>query len=192
MAKKQKHTHRRRVRYPVRFFGTGGYVGLVMSWLFVLGILGSYIIDAVLRMSSDQIRSYEPSSTLHSFLLLDNSQTSSEPSLFVTFILVILLIGVIAALAHFVADRASLVLKHFLTAIGAKLTLGLLLGAKCTLALGAVLMQLVVTLGLPSDITDYTHLIVGITATMSIVSVVSFAVQHIIARRSKMAVKNVL
>lgn len=192
MVKKPKHTHRRRVRYPAHFFGTGGYASLVMSWLFVIGVAGSYIIDAVLAMFPSQSSLYESSSTLHSFLLSDSPQTSGEPSLFISFILVLLLIGIIATLAHFVADRASLILKHFLALIGAKLTLGMLLGTKCTLALAAVLAQLVVVLGLPNDVQMYMYLIVCITGVLSSLSVVCFAIQHVIARQHKMAVKNIL
>ena len=192
MVKKPKHTHRRRVRYPVRFFGTGGYASLVMSWLFVIGVAGSYIIDMILAMFPGQSTTYESSSTLHSFFLSDSTHVSSEPSLLVSFILVALLIGIIATLAHFVADRASLVLRHFLAAMGAKLTLGLLLGVKCAAALAAVLVQLIVVLGLPNDAQMYVYLIVCITGVLSSISVVCFAVQHVIARQHKMAVKNVL
>lgn len=192
MVKSSKHTHRRRVRYPARFFGTSGYVSLVTSWLFVVGVAGSYLIDAVVRLLPSQSVSYESSSTLHSFLLTDSSYVSSEPPLLATFVLVLLLAGIIVVLAHFVADRASYILKHFLTLLGARVTIGLLLGMKCVLALAAVLAQLVVVLGLPTDVETYMYLIVAITGTLSVVSVVCFAVQHGIARQHKMTVKNIL
>lgn len=192
MVKKQSYPHRRRVRYPARFFGTGGYVSLVTSWLFVIGVAGSYLIDAVIRLFPSHTVSYEPSSTLHSFLFTDSTRVSSEPPLLATFVLVLLLAGIIVVLAHFVADRASRILKHFLALLGAKVTIGLLLGMKCVLALAAVLTQLVVVLGLPTDVEVYMYLIVAITGTLSAVSVVCFAVQHGIARQHKMTVKNIL
>lgn len=188
---KAKHHHKKRVRYPARFFGSVGYVGLAVAWLQVIGIAGSLVIDGFLSLLPQTTE--EESSTI-GLILLQNTNTdiSTDSSIVTKVFLGMLLVVVMVTLAHFVADRSSKLLKSFLRNLGLKLTLGLLLGAKCILALVAVLTQLVVVLLLSRDLQVFVNLIVSITASFAILAVVGFAVQHLIARTQRMDVKHIL
>lgn len=189
---KAKHHHKKRVRYPARFFGSVGYVGLAVAWLQVLGIAGSLVIDGFLSLFP-QTTEEETPSTIGSLLLQNTtSMSSTDSSLITKLFLGMLLIAVMVTLGHFVADRSSKLLKSFLRSLGLTLSLRLLLGAKCMMALAAVLTQLVVVLLLSRDLQVFVYLIVSITASFAILAVVGFAVQHLIARTQRMDVKHIL
>lgn len=195
MVKKKQTTkkthHRRRVRYPARVFGSTGYVGLIVSWFLVIGVAGSIVLNSILNMMSSESGQF---GIVGNLFIYDSDATASstEMSLIARITLLVLLIAVTGLLAHLVAERSSKMLKHFLKWIGAHVTLQLFLGIKCTLALSAVLAQLVVVLLLPVEMTDFINVIVGVTAFSAAVSVLGFAFQHAIARSHHMDVKNIL
>lgn len=191
MVKKKASTkhHKRRIRYPVRGFGTSGYVFLTMSWLLTIGTAGTLLIDKF-RGKLDSTYEYIPPLT-RSYGSEQVTESHSVPFL-LEVLLLMLLVCIVLLLAHFIAVHTSSMLKHFLKAIGAKITLGLLLGIKATLALLAVLAQMVVVLALPEGSELYMYIVVGMTSLLAALSVASFAFQHGIARHAKMAVKNIL
>lgn len=194
MVKTVKHHHRRRVRYPTRLFGTAGYVGLASSWLLVLGAAGSIGLDTLL-LRLPRAEQTEVESTVTNYYYgseVVTSTTTPDPSIFIQLFLILLFVSVVALLSHFVAERSSRLLRHLLSGIGLKVTLGVLLVAKSVSALLAVLVQLVVVLGLPEGTEQVKYLLVIVTGLIAVAAVVSFAVQHAIARRAKMLVKNVL
>lgn len=194
MVKKKPH-HRRRVRYPARFSATLGYVLLTASWLLVIGIAGAIVIENIAAtlpqsQSQDSVLWIHP---LGSGYATGGTTAASEHAMLGWRILLGSLLVLLAALsAHFVAVHMSRFVRRLLSMLGLKLTVGHLFVMKCLLALLAPLVMLVVVLALPLYAEALGVLLVGVCAAFSAVSVASFSVQHVLARHSRMPVKNIL
>lgn len=189
--KTTKHTHPRRVRYPARLSATIGYVLLVIAWFMAIGTAGVVILDFIALQL--------PLTITNSTGLLESiggsvsySTESPDATLAGKVLLGTMLVVVAVLSSHFVAVHASRLLHYFLQAIGLKLTQAHLFVSKCLLALFAPLAMMVATLGFPAGFSMLGVIAVAICGAIAGVSVVSFSVQHVIARRHSMAAKSIL
>lgn len=186
------HKHPRHVRYPAQLSATAGYVLLVTAWLLILGMAGVVTVEAawtLLPVSSTA--NYE---TVWMTIggLSSSSGTSEDLSIGAKAILLFVLLLIVSLMSHFVAVHASQFMHWFIQKLGLKLTSTHLFIMKCLLALLVPFMMMVAVLGLPNIAAPLGQLIVGFSALLAVASVVCFSVQHVIARRVKMAVKNIL
>lgn len=187
-----KHSHPRRVRYPAQLSATVGYVALVIAWLMVIGLAGVIALEAVAALL--------PLTATYGDHILDSIGVSSsqavtevqEPSLGGQLLLGAMLAFIAAISSHFLTVHTSQLLKLLIAKIGLALTHTHLFVTKCLLGLLAPLLMMIVVLGFPQGYRMLSVMTIAICGTFAAVSVVSFSVQHVIARRHGMVIKHVL
>lgn len=193
MVKKRtvKHPHPRHVRYPAQLSATVGYVTLVIAWLMVVGTAGVIALESIAALF--------PFTATYGDYILESIGGSSqvvtevqEPSLGGQLLLGAMFAFIAALSSHFLTIHTSQLLKLFIAKIGLSLTHTHLFITKCLFALIAPLLMMIVVLGFPQGFRTLSLITIAICGAFAAVGVVSFSVQHVIARRHGMAIKHVL
>ena len=189
-----KHKHRRHIRYPARLSASLGYAFISLSWLLVLGMIGIVVIEWVASLFP-AVPAYDDNGLWYGVLsagMQAQYGTQGEAGFGVKILMLGAFIVAVAYASHFITVHASQFLRYFITTIGLKLTATHLFVTKCLFGLLAPLTMMVVVLGLPYFSESLDKAIVGVTAAMSSIGVACFAIQQVIVRQAKMAIKDII